>query len=89
MKWMEAMSGWTDPKTQRATAFYCALGIVCARIWHVGFDKWSAAIITLLATGGTISGIVDVLQNRNAPPPISPVPIPDPPPGPPPDPPPK
>jgi hypothetical protein len=66
--WVAIMSGWTDPKTQRATAFYCALGIVCCRIWHVGFDKWSAAIITLLATGGTISGIVDVVRGQTAPP---------------------
>jgi hypothetical protein len=53
------MAGWTDPKTQRATAFYAALGIVCSRIWHVGLDQWSVVVLMGLVAGGTISGLVD------------------------------
>ena len=65
------MGGWTDPKTQRATAFYAALGIVCSRIWHAGFDQWSLICLMGLVAGGTISGLVDLKRKdpQDGPPP--------------------
>ncbi len=60
------MAGWTDPKTQRATAFYAALGIVLSSIWHTGFNQWNVVVLMGLVAGGTISGLVDF--SRRTPP---------------------
>lgn len=51
------MAGWIDPRTQRATAFYCFLGLVCSNIWHAGMNKWNFAALALMTGLGTLSGL--------------------------------
>jgi len=61
------MAGWIDPKTQRATAFYCFLGVLCSRIYHTGLDQWNFGALVLMAGLGTLSGVVSMLQKKNSP----------------------
>lgn len=62
------MAGWIDPKTQRATGFYCLLGVLAAHIYHHGLDQWSLAALLAMTSLGSVSGIVDMLRRASNPP---------------------
>ena len=64
---MHILAGWLDPKTQRATAFYALLGILCSHIYYHGLDQWDVVALALLTGVGTASGLL-VLLNRSKPP---------------------
>ncbi len=62
------MAGWIDPKTQRATAFYALLGILCSNIYHAGLNHWNFAALVLMTGVGTLSGLTHFMQAcRNTP----------------------
>jgi hypothetical protein len=56
------MAGWIDPKTQRATAFYCLLGVLCSNIYHVGINQWNFSALVLMTGIGTLSGLTHFVQ---------------------------
>ena len=62
------MAGWIDPKTQRATAFYALLGILCSNIYHVGLNHWNFAALVLMTGVGTLSGLTHFFQAMRNPP---------------------
>jgi hypothetical protein len=62
------MSGWTDPKTKRATAFYCLLGVLCSHIYHTGLDQWDLVALALMTGLGTVSGLTDLIGKKTPPP---------------------
>jgi len=59
--------GWIDPKTQRATAFYCLLGVLCSHIYHTGMDQWDLAALVLMTGLGTLSGMAELMGRRKPP----------------------
>lgn len=66
------MAGWLDPKTQKATAFYALLGVLCSHIYHTGLDQWDFLALLALTGLGTASGIMDFLNKKKANPPADP-----------------
>jgi hypothetical protein len=66
MNWKNLMTGWLDPKTKRATAFYALLGVTCSRIYHTGLDKYSLCALILLTGVGSLAGIAAALGNKAA-----------------------
>ena len=64
------MAGWIDPKTQRATAFYAFLGVLCSNIFHLGLNQWNLAALVLMTGLGTLSGLAQVMGRT--PPPAGP-----------------
>lgn len=56
------LTGWIDPKTQRATAFYALLGVVCSNIYHTGLSQWNFAALVLMTGLGTLSGIAHFIR---------------------------
>ena len=62
------LAGWLDPKTQRATAFYAFLGIICSNIYHGGMNRWNFSALVLMTGLGTLSGLSDFLRSSRKPP---------------------
>ena len=62
------MAGWLDPKTQRATAFYALLGVLCSNIYHTGLTQWNFGALILMSGIGTISGLAHLLKPSGDPP---------------------
>lgn len=62
------MAGWIDPKTQRATAFYALLGVLCSHIYHTGLDQWDLLALALMTGLGTVSGIANLMKKVGTPP---------------------
>ncbi len=62
------MAGWLDPKTQRSTAFYCLLGVLCSHIYHAGLNQWSFLALVAMTGLGTVSGILAMLKKATNPP---------------------
>ena len=62
------MVGWLDPKTQRATAFYLLLGVLCSNIYHTGLQKWNFLALCLMTGLGTVSGLASLLGTSRPPP---------------------
>lgn len=62
------LAGWLDPKTQRATAFYALLGILCSNIYHAGLNHWNFAGLVLMTGLGTLSGISEFMRSLRNPP---------------------
>jgi hypothetical protein len=71
--WEKIMAGWIDPKTQRATAFYALLGILCSNIWHVGWNHYNFSAFVLMTGLGTLSALTRFVWGlkgqKNPPPP--------------------
>ncbi len=64
----DLLAGWLNPKTQRATAFYALLGVVCSNIYHNGMNHWNFAALALMTGLGTLSGLSDFMRSmRNSP----------------------
>jgi hypothetical protein len=61
------VTGWLDPKTQRATAFYAFLGVLCSNIYHRGINQWTLAALVLMAGLGTLSGLAAIMGDREPP----------------------
>lgn len=59
--------GLLNPKTQKATAFYCLLGVVCSDIWHRGLHQWNLAALILFAGLGSLAGIAQIIHGGKAP----------------------
>jgi hypothetical protein len=70
--WGRIMSGWADPRTQRATAFYCLLGVLCSHIYHTGLDQWDLSALVLMTGLATVSSVTDILTRRKTEPPADP-----------------
>jgi hypothetical protein len=66
------MTGWTDPRTQRSTAFYALLGVLCSHIYHRGLDQWSLVALALMTGLATVSSVTDILTKRKNQPPADP-----------------
>lgn len=62
------LAGWIDPKTQRATAFYALLGILCSNIYHSGLNHWNFMGLVLMTGVGTLSGLAHLFQAFRNPP---------------------
>lgn len=60
------MAGWLDPRTQKATAFYALLGVLCSHIYHAGLDQLDLLALLALTGLGTASGILDALNAKKA-----------------------
>ncbi len=58
--------GLVDPKTQKATAFYCLLGVLCADIWHRGIHKWNLAALILFAGIGSIGALAQFIRDSTS-----------------------
>lgn len=67
MTWLRHMRGWLDPKTQKATAFYALLGVLCSQIYHAGLDQWDLAALILLTGIGSLSGLAELIHSRQPP----------------------
>ncbi len=61
------MGGWTNPKTQRATAFYLILGVLCSNIYHTGLHSWEFAALLVMTGLGTVSGVMDLMGRKESP----------------------
>lgn len=58
------MTGWTNPKTKRATAFYCLLGVLCSNIYQNGLHEWEFLALVLMTGIGTVSSVLYFLNHR-------------------------
>jgi hypothetical protein len=58
------MAGWIDPKTQRATAFYSLLGVLCSNIYHTGLNKYNFMALVLMAGVGSLSGLAALFNPK-------------------------
>ena len=64
---LSPLVGLLNPKTQKATAFYCLLGVVCSDIWHRGLQKWNLVALILFAGLGSLAGIAQVIHGGKDP----------------------
>jgi len=62
----EFLGGLIDPKTQRATAFYALLGMLCSNIYHTGMNRWNFAGLVLMTGLGTLSGLTKFMLSLKA-----------------------
>lgn len=67
MNWEKIMAGWLDPRTQRSTAFYALLGVLCSHIYHSGLDQWDLLALLALTGLGSASAILGVIKARKPP----------------------
>lgn len=61
------MLGLLNPKTQKATAFYALLGVLCGDIWHRGLHKWNLAALVLFAGLGSLAGLAQMIHGPRDP----------------------
>ena len=59
--------GVLDPKTQKATAFYALLGVLCGDIWHRGLHKWNLIALILFSGIGTLGAVAKMLASAHPP----------------------
>lgn len=64
------MLGLLNPKTQKATAFYALLGVLCGDIWHRGLHKWNLIALVLFTGLGTLAGLAEVVHGKAEPEPV-------------------